>query len=44
MIYINGQKASKKDFETLKKWTKERKTTAKAKTDKNGNILIITKD
>lgn len=44
MIYINGQKASKKDFETLKKWTKAKKTIAKAKTDKSGNLQIITKD
>lgn len=44
MIYINGQKASKKDFEKLRKWTKAGKTIAKAKTDKSGNLQIVTKD
>ena len=44
MIYINGKKASKDDLKMLKQWIKAGKTTARAKTTKNGNISIITID
>lgn len=44
MIYINGIKATKEDFEMLEKWTKEGKTKATAKTTKDGNIEITTTD
>ena len=44
MIYINGIKATKEDWEMLKKWTREGKTRAITKTNKNGNIEITTID
>ena len=44
MVYINKNEAKPRDWEMLKKWTKEEKTRAKATTDKNGNLQITTKD
>ena len=47
MIYINRQPATKEDFEMLKKWIKEGKTKAKAKSTKTTEkrcISIITSD
>lgn len=41
MVYINGIKATKEDFEMLKKWSKEGKIKTKAKVT-NGKIEIVT--
>ena len=42
MIYINGRKASKKDWKALKRDTRKGKTRAKAHTTKKGNLAIVT--
>lgn len=44
MVYINGKVATKEDEKMLKKWIKEGKTKATGKVNKEGNLVIVTKD